>query len=129
MGKQNIYSVLVVAALLLSLFTGMFCLMPFVVRNVSANPGDISEQWNNETTLNVTILYREPRFNWYDFQYNQSGTWISRLNIQSDVNNSAEYRFVVNISSDNGWENITYINITAWYDLGLSNSVYNQTLG
>ncbi len=129
MGKQSIYSVLVVIAIVFSFFTGMFYLEPFIVKNVRANPGDISEQWNNETTLNVTILYREPRFNWYDFQYNQSGTWVSRLNTQSDVNNSAEYRFVVNISSDNGWKNITYINITAWYDLGLSNSVYNQTLG
>ncbi len=129
MGKQNIYSVLVIIAIVFSFFTGMFCLEPFIVKNAKANPGDISEQWNNETTLNVTILYREPRFNWYDFQYNQSGTWVSRLNTQSDVNNSAEYRFIVNISSDNGWKNITYINITAWYDLGLSNSVYNQTLG
>jgi len=129
MGKQNIYSVLVVTALVLSLFTGMFCLEPFVVKNAQANPGNISEKWYNATTLNVTILYREPRINWYGFQYNQSGTWVSRLNTQSDVNASAEYRFVVNISSDNGWKNITYINITAWYDQANANSVYNQTLG
>jgi hypothetical protein len=129
MGKQNIYSILVVVALVVSFFTGMVCLDSFIVKNVKANPGDISEQWNNATTLNVTILYREPRFNWYDFQYNQSGTWVSRLNTQSDVNDSAEYRFIVNISSDNGWDNITYINITAWYDQGNDNTVYNQTLG
>jgi hypothetical protein len=129
MGNKNIYSVLVVAALIVSLFTGMFCLDPFLVKNVRANPGDISEQWHNTTTLNVTILYQEPRINWYDFQYNESGSWVSRLNTQSDVNDSAEYRFIVNISSDNGWENITYINITAWYDHGDENTVYNQTLG
>ena len=129
MGKKNIYSVLVVAALVISLFTGMFCLDPFLVRNVRADPGDISEHWHNTTTLNVTILYQEPRINWYDFQYNQSGTWVSRLNMQSDVNDSAEYRFIVNVSSDNGWENITYINITAWYDQGDESSTYNQTLG
>lgn len=129
MGKKNKYSVLVVVALLVSLFTGMFCLDPFLVRNVRANPGDISEHWHNTTTLNVTILYQEPRINWYDFQYNQSGTWVSRLNMQSDVNDSAEYRFIVNVSSDNGWENITYINITAWYDQGDESSTYNQTLG
>ena len=129
MGKQNIHAVLVVALLVVSLFTGMFCLEPFIIKNVKANPGDISEQWYNETTLNVTILYREPRFNWYDFQYNQSGTWVSRLNTQSDVNDSAEYRFIVNISADNGWENITFINITAWYDQGTESSTYNQTLG
>jgi len=107
----------------------MFCLEPFVIKIVRANPGDISEYWHNETTLNVTVLYREPRINWYDFQYNQSGTWVSRLNTQSDVNDSAEYRFIVNISSDYGWENITYINISAWYDQGNDNTVYNQTLG
>ena len=129
MGKQRIYSTLVVLALLLSLFTGMFYLHPVFVRNVKANPGDISEHWYNATTLNVTILYREPRINWYDFQYNQGGTWVSRLNMQSDVNDSAEYRFIVNISSDCEWENITYINISAWYDQGNENSVYNQTLG
>jgi hypothetical protein len=115
--------------MILSLFTGMFCLESYIIKNARANPGDISERWNNATTLNVTILYREPRFNWYDFQYNQSGTWVSRRDIQSDVNNSAEYRFIVNISSDNGWANITYINITAWYDAGNENTVYNQTLG
>jgi len=129
MGKQKIYSVLVVVVLLLSLFTGIFCLEPSLFKTVRANPGDVSESWNNETTLNVTILYREPRFNFYDFQYNQGGSWVSRRNMQSDVNNSAEYRFVVNISSDNGWANITYINITAWYDQGNDNTVYNQTLG
>jgi hypothetical protein len=129
MGKQNIYSVLVVTALVVSLFTGMFCLEPFIINNVRANPGDVSQYWNNATTLNVTILYREPRINWYDFQYNQGGTWVSRRNIQSDVNNSARYRFVVNVSSDNGWKNITYINISAWYDQGNENTVYNQTRG
>ena len=129
MGKQNIYSVLVVVVLVLSLFTGMFCLEPYLVKHVRANPGDISEEWYNETTLNVTVLYREPRINFYDFQYNQGGTWVSRLNTQSDVNNSAQYRFVVNVSADNGWENITYINISAWYDQGNDASTYNQTQG
>ena len=129
MGKQNIYSVLVVTALVLSLFTGMFCVEPFLIKTAKANPGDISEDWHNQTTLNVTVLYLEPRINWYDFQYNDSGTWVSRLNTQNDVNETAEYRFVVNISSDTGWENITFVNITAWYDHGDDNTVYNQTLG
>lgn len=129
MGKQKVCPVLVVIAVLLSLFTGMFFVEPFLIQRARANPGDISERWYNATTLNVTILYREPRINWYDFQYNQSGTWVSRLNNQSDVNNSAEYRFIVNISSDVEWQNITYINITAWYDQGDENTVYNQTQG
>jgi hypothetical protein len=79
--------------------------------------------------LNVTVLHFEPRILWYDFQYNQGGTWISRLNTQSDVNNSAEYRFIVNISSDQGWDDIQYVNVTAWYDQANDSSTYNQTQG
>ena len=129
MGKQKIVTVLTVIALISSLFTGLFCLEFYIVTNVRANPGNISEKWYNATTLNLTVLYREPRINWYDFQYNQGGTWVSRRNVQSDVNNSAQYRFIVNISSDYQWKNITYINVTAWYDQGNDNTVYNQTLG
>jgi len=129
MGKQKIFSTLFVATLIISLFTSMFFLGPVVVRIVRANPGDISESWNNATTLNVTVLHKEPRINWYDFQYNQSGTWVSKLNAQIDVNNSAEYRFMVNISSDLGWAHVDYVNITSWYDHGSEASTYNQTLG
>ncbi len=63
------------------------------------------------------------------YQYNQSGTWVSKLNAQIDVNNSAEYRFIVNISSDQGWDDIEFVNITAWYDQGTDSSTYNQTRG
>ncbi|MCK5459084.1 MAG: hypothetical protein KAI20_04275, partial [Thermoplasmatales archaeon] len=101
---------------------------PFIMFS-KANPGDISDSWDNTTTLNVTVLQLQPRINWYDFQYNQSGTWVSRLNQQIDVNNSAEYRFIVNISSDQGWADIEYINITAWYDNGSESTTYNQTSG
>jgi hypothetical protein len=75
------------------------------------------------------VLQLQPRINWYDFQYNQSGTWVSRLNAQIDVNNTAEYRFIVNISSDQGWDDIEYVNITAWFDNGSEATTYNQTAG
>jgi len=94
-----------------------------------ADPGNIPHYWHNSTTLNVTVLHFEPRILWYDFQYNQSGTWVSRLNAQSDVNNSAQYRFIVNISSDQGWDDIEYVDIYAWYDQGSESTFYNQTLG
>ncbi len=129
MGKQKVGTVLIVIALLLLSFAGLLCLEFSVVKNARANPGNISEKWYNATTLNLTVLYHEPRINWYDFQYNQGGTWVSRRNVQSDVNNSARYRFIVNVSSDYQWRNITYINITAWYDQGRDTTVYNQTLG
>ena len=128
MGKSRLLSIVIIILIIVSLITNVFLLRPFIILS-NANPGDISESWQNETTLNVTVLQLQPRINWYDFQYNQSGTWISRLNNQSDVNNSAEYRFVVNVSSDQGWDDIEYINITAWYDNGSEATTYNQTAG
>jgi len=111
------------------MFTNAFIFGSLVMIS-KANPGDIIDSYYNETTLNVTVLEREPRVNWYDFQYNNSGTWESKLNQQIDVNNSAEYRFIVNISSDQGWADIEYINITAWADLGDDSGYnYNGTLG
>ena len=49
-----------------------------------------------------------------------------------EVDNDTWYRFVVNISSDQGWADIAYINITAWADLGddaAEANNYNSTLG
>ncbi len=129
MGKQRILPTLVVVMLVISFFTSVFFVGPITVRIARANPGDVSESWYNATTLNVTVLEIAPRINWYDFQYNQSGTWVSRRNAQIDVNASAEYRFIVNISSDQGWADVEYINITAWYDQGNDASTYNGTLG
>ena len=128
MGKRRLLSMVVVILLIVSTFTNVFLFGPFIMFS-KANPGDISDSWDNTTTLNVTVLQLQPRINWYDFQYNQSGTWVSRLNQQIDVNNSAEYRFIVNISSDQGWADIEYINITAWYDNGSESTTYNQTSG
>lgn len=128
MGKRKIFPILLMIALVISMFTNVFLFEPLIMIS-KADPGDISESWYNETTLNVTVLQLEPRVNWYDFQYNQSGTWVSRLNAQIDVNMSAEYRFIVNISSDQGWADIEYINITAWFDNGDDSTTYNQTAG
>ena len=128
MGKQRITSIFVIILLIISFFSNVTLFRPFVIP-IKANPGDISSSWDNSTTLNVTVLQLQPRINWYDFQYNQSGTWVSRLNAQIDVNDSAEYRFIVNVSSDQGWDDIEYINITAWYDNGSEAATYNQTQG
>jgi len=54
--------------------------------------------WHNDSELTVHVLNYEPRVNWYDFQYNNSGTWISRLNKKIEIDNSSEYRFIINIS-------------------------------
>ena len=128
MGKNRLLSILLIVALVLSFFSNSFMFGPLIMFT-KADPGNIPADWNNATTLNVTVLQLQPRINWYDFQYNQSGTWVSRLNAQIDVNDSAEYRFIVNVSSDQGWDDIEYINITAWYDNGSEAATYNQTQG
>jgi hypothetical protein len=89
----------------------------------------IASAWHNNSSLSVHIIHSAPRINWYDIQYNDSGTWVSKLNKQIDVDNHSEYRFIVNISSDQGWDDIEFINLTAWFDNGTELSYYNETLG
>jgi hypothetical protein len=126
--KRKLFSTIIGITLIVSLVVNIFLVGPIIMLG-KADPGDIGDIWHNATTLNVTVLHFAPRILWYDFQYNQSGTWVSKLNSQIDVNNSAEYRFIVNISSDQGWDDIQFVNITAWYDQGSDTSTYNQTLG
>lgn len=126
--KKKFFSAIVGMAIITSLVVNIFVVGPIVMIG-KADPGDIPHYWHNTTTLNVTVLHFAPRILWYDFQYNQGGTWVSKLNAQIDVNNSAEYRFIVNISSDQGWDDIQFVNITAWYDQGTDSSTYNQTVG
>jgi hypothetical protein len=117
MGKKRILSILVVVALVFSFFSNISLFSPLISFS-KADPGNIPNDWDNTTTLNVSILQDQPRINWFDFQYNNSGTWESVIDQQIDVDNSREYRFIVNISSDQGWAEIEHINITAWTDLG-----------
>jgi len=128
MVKVKIFSTIMISTIIISLIANIFFIGPLIMIG-KANPGDIPDIWYNSTTLNVSVLEIPPRINWYDFQYNQGGTWVSKLNTQIDINNSAEYRFIINISSDQGWDDIDYVNITAWYDNGDDGSTYNQTLG
>ena len=121
-------SIIVISLIFISLFTCVFFISPIILTS-NASPGNISDSWDNSTTLNVTVFASIPRINWYDFQYNNSGSWVTKLNQQIDVNNSAEYRFIINISSDQGWDDINYVNITGWYDNGNEDNLYNQTEG
>jgi hypothetical protein len=126
--RRKLFTTLVGITIISSMVVNIFLMSPLIMIG-KADPGDIPHFWHNSTTLNVTVLHFEPRILWYDFQYNQSGTWVSRLNTQSDVNNSAEYRFIVNISSDQGWDDIEYVDIYSWYDQGSDSTTYNQTHG
>lgn len=119
---------LVIILLVISVISNVFIIGPLVIIT-RANPGDVSDSYYNDTQLNVTVLQQQPRILWYDIEYNNLGTWESRNNQQIDTDNSAQYRFIVNISSDQGWENIDYIFINAWHDLGDDASAYNDTTG
>jgi hypothetical protein len=123
---RKLYSMVLFFLLVLSLFS-----MSLVLKSLLpvGKAGNISSDWHNTSTLNISVVTEIPRVNWYDFQYNDSGTWVSRLNQRIDVNETAEYRFIINISSDQGWGDIDYINVTAWYDNGSESSTYNQTQG
>jgi hypothetical protein len=123
--KRKAFSALAGITIIVSLVVNIFLFGPIVMIG-EADSGNIPDVWHNSTTLNVTGLHFVPRILWYD---DQSETWVSRLNAQNDVNDSAEYRFIiVNITNDRGWD-IQFVNITAWYDKGTNSSTYNQTLG
>jgi len=118
-GKRGkIFSILVILTLVIAVVTTV----PFIGPIVNADPGDQPDSFYNETTLNVTVLQLEPRINWYDL-WNTSS--VSMLNGQLDVNQ--EYYFKVNISSDQLWIDIDFINITCWYDNGTDPGSYNQS--
>ena len=93
------------------------------------NAADISSKTDNTTVMNVTVLQAKPIIYWYDFQVCtndsfdgftdiESQPWESRTNSRVDVDNETWCRFVINISSDQGWDNIEYINISGWHDNG-----------
>ncbi len=106
------------------------------------NIGDSS--WHNSSTLNVTVEHQYPRILWYDIQkYTGTTTendrylptttnnndWTSIRNNMTEVDNATWLRVILNISSDQGWDNIEYINITGWHDNGTleTGTDYNTT--
>lgn len=115
--KGKIFSTLVIMTLIIAVVTNVFFIGPIVT---IVRAADQSNSFNNATTLNVTVLQVHPRLNWYDLR---NATGASFLNAQMDVN--VEYYFILNISSDQGWENIKYVNISCWHDLGSDASTYN----
>ena len=91
----------------------------------SANPDHINVAYENNTYLNVTVQAGPATINSYDLQV--ASTSVSKRNDMIDV--GTEYKFVVNVTCPNTWQEIDYINITAWYDDGNESSYYNQTPG
>jgi len=105
-----------------------------------ANAGDITSYYHSSSYLSITtpipepeppgpgpgpgppVLETKPIINWYDFQ---TATGVSKLNSQIDVNR--KYKFCISIRSDQGWDDIDYINITAWFDNGDDSTTYNNS--
>ena len=100
--------------------------------------------WHNSSTLNVTVEHEYPRILWYDIQKytgvktendqqlpasTSEGDWVSVRNNMTEVDNATWLRVVLNVSSDQGWENIEFINISGWHDNGSDGdgSGYNRS--
>jgi len=123
--KRRTLSSLVVIVLIISTLTNAFFMTSIIeiTQIASANPGDVDETWHNTSLLTVTVEAPAPWITWYDFR---SGS-TSKLNSQVDVDNA--YKFCVNITQNSSWEDIDYVNITAWYDFGSESNNYNDTVG
>jgi hypothetical protein len=111
-----------IVVLFLSLFThGMIFLGPIVK---IAGAVDVTTWQDTNTTINVTVNSEEPTINWYDFK---NSTDASKLDTRIDVNEM--YKFCINITDYQGWSDIDYVNVTAWFDNGSEATTYNQTSG
>jgi hypothetical protein len=126
MDKAKVISALVFIMMIVGLsFNAINTFIPIIIQSFG---DDSPHSWDNTTTLNVTIEHPEPRILWYDIQqctsYTGSAappageTWVSVRNQEVDVDNQTWYRFCINVSSDQGWDNIEYINISGWHDNG-----------
>jgi len=65
-----------------------------------------------------------PIINSYDLR-NNTGSKLNNATGLLDINQ--EYIFQINITESNGWENIEFVNISAWYDNGSDATTYNQS--
>ncbi len=83
--------------------------------------------WTNETYSFVTKQNIAPVINAYDVK-NISGN-SKKDNKTGLLINNNEYYFSINITDQNGWFDIEYIDIKAWYDNGSDSTTYNETKG
>ena len=121
MGKRKCFTAIVVLLLLSAFTNGLIIVIPVVK---IANAVDITTWSDSNTTINLTVYRNEPVINWYDFQDSSNN---SKLNYRVDM--EQWYKFRISITTDQGWADMDYINITAWYDNGSDSTTYNQTQG
>jgi len=139
--------VLLVAASLVTSFVSFTkdMPMPYIVKagNTWEDCSNNASAHHNATWLNVTIESKYPRILWYDIQKftgakenndttfpdSTDSNWMSIRNNMTEIDNATWLRVVINISSDQGWENIDYINISGWHDNGTleSGTDYNNS--
>lgn len=122
MNRKKTISILVLITLFISFFTNIIFIGPIHL----AEALDITTYTDTNTTLNITVYNNEPQINWYDLQ---NSTGSSKLNVNERLDINEEYIFIINVTSDQGWADIEYINITSWFDNGNDASTYNQTAG
>jgi len=86
---------------------------------------DIGSVEHSDSTLTVTVTGATPVIQWYNFT---DSAGLSKIDAEVDV--GSVYNFTVRINDTNGWSDIEYVNITAWYDNGndLTDN-YNTTVG
>jgi len=134
--KKKILSTLVIITLIATVFfnvqTSTVVFRPFVmIGSADEQHANNDSAWDNSTYLNVTVESKRPRILWYDFQKCtdddfdggweddiDTANWVSKRNNMTETDNETWYRFIINISSDQGWDNIEYINISGWHDKG-----------
>ena len=97
----------------------------YSVGNKSGSPNEtapVSADANcyYKPSISATII------NNYDLR-NATGSKLNNATGLLDVND--EFFFSINLTDYDGWADIDFINITAWYDQGNDSSYYNQTSG
>ncbi|MCD6108574.1 MAG: hypothetical protein J7J89_03780, partial [Thermoplasmata archaeon] len=93
--------------------------------NYSAYVIDSAGNLNITSTRTITVsTNKAPVINSYDLR-NNTGSKLNDATGLLDVNR--EYYFQINITDENGWDDIQYINITAWYDNGNESTTYNNS--
>ncbi|UCD14396.1 MAG: hypothetical protein JSW60_02995 [Thermoplasmatales archaeon] len=130
--KIKKFTTFLIILLLLLTFTNVPIALISLVKTACA--ADIATYSDSNSQIRITIPGEEPppppppgldttpRILWYDLQ---SKAGFSKLNSQIDVNQ--EYKFCISISSDQGWDDIDYIDISAWYDNGSESTTYNNS--
>jgi hypothetical protein len=97
-----------------------------IIGNGKSGAEDTITWYVDTVEIRVSIQIITPIINSYNL-LNQSGSKLNNITGLLDVNN--EYYFTINITDNNGWADISYINIKAWFDQGSDSSTYNQTSG